>query len=373
METNKNDVREKIDSLFRELKRQMNNSYDLVVPSERMIAVKDGNKIALDIVLTDEEKASLNRPDFRNVHGINDWAKGQIAEKTEIPMKYFRKMDDEGEIDLLAHNINTWMPKKESRMVRVLDGKIRALLSSKYYTINNYDVMFLTIQEMQKLRSTGKLVDIIDAQVSETKLYLKFTSPDLTANIDKFGGLKQPEPVHGGVIISNSEVGNGAFCVQPFINVLVCSNGMISDRALRKIHVGKERQLGVVDWSDETKKIGDELLFSQIRDMIRLSFEEKVFHSWIDEINKVASIPVPKPIVAIEKIGKFFNLTKKQEESILNEFINNAPNTGNTQWGMSMAVTRIAQNETNYDNRVTLEEIGAKLLKKEATPLVIAE
>lgn len=369
----RDNVREKVNSLFQELKRQMNNSYDLVVPSERIIAVKDGNRLGIDIALTDDEKAKINKEDYNRIHGVNHWAKTQFANKTGIPMKYFNKMEDAGKIDLLAHNINEWMPQKDSRMVRVLDGKVRALLSSRYYPISNYDVMFLTIQEIQKIRNQGKLVDIIDAKVSDTKLYLKFTSPDLSANIEKFRNVKQPEPVHGGIIISNSEVGNGAFAVQPFINVLVCTNGLVSDRALRKVHVGKERKLGVVDWSDETKQLSDELLFSQIRDMIQQTFNEKVFNKWIDEINGIAGTEVVKPTVAIEKIGKHFNLTKKQEEDILNEFISNSPNTGNTQWGMSMAVTRIAQDEGNYDNRIALEEVGAKLLKKDATPLVTAE
>jgi len=369
----RDNVREKVNSLFQELKRQMNNSYDLVVPSDRIIAVKNGNNLGIDIALTDDERQHLNVPSYNPVHGVNNWAKTQFADKTGIPMRYFRKMEDAGKIDLLAHNINEWMPQKDTRMVRVLDGKVRALLSSKYYPINNYDVLFLTVQEIQKIRNDGKLVDIIDARVSDTKLYMKFTSPDLSANIEKYRGVKQPEPVHGGIIISNSEVGNGAFSVQPFINVLVCTNGMVSDRALRKVHVGKERKLGVVDWSDETKKLSDELLFSQIRDMIHQTFTTEVFQKWIDEINEVASIKVVKPTVAIEKIAKHFNLTKTQEENILNEFIDNSPNAGNTQWGMSMAVTRIAQDEENYDNRIALEEVGAKLLKKDATPLVTAE
>ena len=368
---NNENSNEKVRELYFELKRQMNTSYDMVVPSDRLIAVKNGNQLALDIVLTDEEKANL--PNYNTTHDVNSWAKKQIATKTGIPLKYFRKMEDNGKIDLLADNVNTWMPDKEKRMVRVLDGNVRALLSSKYKPINNYDVLFLTIDEIKKVRENGMLVDTVDARVSDTKLYLKLTSPDLSADIEKFNGIQQTEPVQGGMIISNSEVGNGAFCVQPFINVLVCTNGLISDRALRKVHVGADRKVGLIEWSDETKKLDDELLFSKIRDMIQKTFNKEIFNQWIDEINEVAKIKVPKPRIAIQKIAKHFNLTKLEEEDILNEFISNAPNTGSTQWGMSMAVTRVAQDSSNYDNRIEMEEIGAKLLKKEATPLVVSE
>jgi len=366
-------TKEKINNLFEELKRQMNNSYDMVVPSERLIAVKDGENLGVDVMLTDEEKQNLSLSNYSQTHGLTDWAKGQIANKTGIPMRYFRRMEDSGKIDLLSHNINTWMPDREKRMVRVLDGKIRAFVSSKYYPINNYDVMFLSIQEVNKIRQNGMLVDVADARISDTKMYMKFVSPDLTADIDKYGGLKQPEPVQGGIIISNSEVGNGAFCVQPYINVLVCSNGLVSDKALRKVHVGKERKLGVVDWSDATKKLSDELLFSQIRDMIQQTFNKNIFDEWVNEINGIAQIEVPKPQIAINKISSHFNFTKKQEESILDEFISNAPNTGSTQWGVSMAVTRCAQDMENYDDRISMEEAGAQLLKKEMTKLVTAE
>jgi hypothetical protein len=46
--------------------------------------------------------------------------------------------------------------------------------------------------------------------------------------------------VQAGVVISNSEVGQGTLSVQPLIYRLICRNGLIAaDRAMRKTHVGR--------------------------------------------------------------------------------------------------------------------------------------
>ena len=342
--------------LLDELKRQKDNRYDVVVPGNQLKITYDvgTNKIFMDVPQP-EEKPSKQ-------HGITDWAHQQISDKTQIPMRYYRKMQEEGQYSLLAQNINTWLPSKEKRLVRVLDGNVRALLSDRYQCIDNYDIFYATLDQFNKIKEQKKMdINILASKLTDTNMYIKATSPALDASIKHYKGLA--EPVHGGVIITNSEVGNGAFTVKPFINVLVCTNGLISDQIFKRVHIGRSKDIGYVKWSDETKQLEDAALWAKINDMIWNTFDLDVFAKWIDELNGTASTEIEKPEKAIDTIIKTYDIPKSRKEDLLNQFTKEG---SPTQWGLSMAVTRCAQDEESYNDQVKMEQIGAKLLKPEA-------
>ncbi|WP_207804916.1 hypothetical protein, partial [Rhodopseudomonas palustris] len=63
---------------------------------------------------------------------IHDLAHKQIADRLQIPQRYYNKMRIEYP-DLLDNNINSWFSKTpERRMIRTLDGNVRAFLSDSY-------------------------------------------------------------------------------------------------------------------------------------------------------------------------------------------------------------------------------------------------
>jgi len=350
---------EKIKSLTEiaeELERQKNNRYDVVVPSDQLIILKDGENIKVDVPLPNGEKKR---------HGLTEWAHCQLSEKTKIPKRYYDRMREEGQLDLLADNINTWLPSKDKRLVRVLDNNIRAIVSDRYKIMDNNDVLFATLEELQKIQEErGFRVDVKRSDLTEKNLYIKITSPDLSDDVIHLKD--RTEPVHGGVIISNSEVGAGAFNVKPFMNVLVCQNGLIGDHIFKRVHLGAERGIGLIDWSDDTLMKQDDALWSQIRDMIQGTFNPEVFHKWVDELNGVASIEIEKPVLAIDNVIKKFDLGKNKKDALLNQFAKESP----TQWGLAMAVTRVAQDEENYENQIKMEEIGTQILKTKAEVFV---
>jgi len=342
--------------LAEELERQKNSRYDVVVPSDKLIVLKDGNTIKIDVPLPEGE---MKR------HGLTNWAHAQIAEKTQIPKRYYDRMKDEGQLDLLANNVNTWLPSKDKRLVRVLDGNVRALLSDRYRIIDNYDVLFATLEEFQKIQEkTGINIEIKRADLTDQHLYIKATSPDLTDEVIKTED--KTEPVHGGIIITNSEVGAGAFNVKPFMNVLVCQNGLIGEHVFKKVHLGQERGIGLINWSDDTLSKQDDALWAQIRDMIHGTFNPEVFHKWVDKLNGVASIEIEKPSLAIDNIIKKFELGKNKKDALLNQFAKET----NTQWGLAMAVTRIAQDEENYEDQIKMEQVGTEIMNTPKEVLV---
>ena len=71
-------------------------------------------------------------------------------------------------------------------------------------------------------------------ELTDTNMYLKCVTPRLTFE------MAPGDIVQAGVVISNSEVGQGTLSVQPLLYRLVCRNGLIaSDRSLRKTHIGR--------------------------------------------------------------------------------------------------------------------------------------
>jgi len=339
-----------LDEMVKELERQKTNRYDVVVPSDAL-------KVSVDVG-TNVIKMGL--PDINgmpNEFGITKLAHSQISNKTGIPLNYYKRMQDE-KPELLATNVNTWLPDREKRLIRVLDNDVRAMLSDRYRIIDNYDILFASLEELNKIKNTGIEVNIKECSITESHMYIKITSPDITGEVFHYRG--KTEPVESGIIISNSEVGAGAFRVEPFMNVLVCQNGLIGEHKLSKVHLGKERGVGVIDWSDQTLEYQDMTLWSELKDLITGTFSPTIFNQWLDKINGVASNEVVKPMIAIDHIIKRYDLPKPMKDNLINQFMRESP----TQWGLSMAVTQLAQKEQDYDKQINMERIGAKILNE---------
>jgi len=348
------DKQKRLHELLEELERQKKteNRYDIVVPTDQLKVTVDvgTNKILMEVPQPSGDS---------KYHAITDFCHEQIADKCGIPRKYYQRMLEDDKLDLLKENINEWISSKEKRLIRVLDGKVRALLSDRYRCIDNYDIFESALEEFKNIqKNKGLDIQIIDAKLTETNLYIKVTSPQLTAMIKHWRGSE--EQVEGGVIITNSEVGRGAFTVKPYINVLVCTNGLISSTILKRVHLGEKKELGIIDWSDETKQLQDATLWSQIKDMINHTFDLEVFKQWIDEINQKATTEILKPKLAVDNIVKRFStIPKGAVDDLLNQFTRERP----TQWGLAMAVTRVAQDQADYNKQVEWEKVGAEILE----------
>jgi len=339
-----------LDQLVKELEQQKTDRYDVVVPGDAL-------KVSIDVGTNIIKMEVPNLDGSSKKHNITKFAHEQISAKTGIPLSYYDRMKTDRP-ELLATNINSWLPDKEKRLIRVLDGNVRAMLSDRYRIIDNYDILMASLEELNKIKKTGMRIDIKECSLTEAHMYIKITSPDISGEVFHYRG--KTEPVEAGIIISNSEVGAGAFRVEPFINVLICQNGMIGEHKLSKIHLGKERGIGVIDWSDATLEFQDMTLWSELKDLVTGTFNAEVFNQWLDKINGVASNEIAKPILAVDHIIKRYDLPKAIKDDLINQFMKESP----TQWGLSMAVTQIAQKQQDYEKQITMERIGSKILEE---------
>lgn len=144
---------------------------------------------------------------------LNDIAHRQIGEHTKIPAKYYDKMRVEYP-ELLLTNINGWFNKNPAkRMVRTLDGTARAFLSDRYRRIDNYDIAKTVLPILSEMKVD---VNCSSFELTDAKMYIKVVNPRLE------GEVKTGDIVQAGILITNSETGQGSVNVQPLIYRLVC-------------------------------------------------------------------------------------------------------------------------------------------------------
>jgi hypothetical protein len=320
--------------LVEELRKQRENSLDIICKDEDIEAIPD------------EKFGILLRISNRGAWPLAEWAHKQLAEKLEIPKRYYDRMLKSGKLELLAENINAWLGGKR-KLIRVLDGRIRAILSDRYRIIDNYDLVFLALDEFKKKET----IEIYRIDLTETMLYLKVIDRTLVDTV------KGEDVVYGGLIIRNSEVGASALRIEPFILRRVCSNGLILQHSLKKIHLGRQTlEIDEMDWSDETKELEDRVLWSKVRDIIRAAFDREVFSSWVKRLKESIEVKVEKPIKAVNNIVRHLNLTEEEREKLLAYF------SEPTKYGLINAVTNLAGQTKNVEEQVRLEEFAGKIL-----------
>ena len=332
-------------------KHAQENRKDLVVKSEAVSARLYDPTQSLRLHVNEIQDVGGDVEFVSDVgnYELTEYAHSQLATKMGIPQKYYDRMRSEGEYTLLASNINTWMEheKDKKRMIRILDGNIRAIVSSRFRCLDNYDVM---LQALDRLKNEN--CEIKQSYISETNLYLKAVTPSIQEEV------KVGDVVQQGIVIRNSEVGAGALRIEPMIWRLSCANGLISARALKEVHVGADRNLGDI-WSDETKAADNEATWLKVRDMIDATFNGTFMEEFLKQARESTEIKFEKPVAVVDNVSSHFNMTDKQREDVLNHFLNSADPT---LWGLTNSITSTAKDQENIDQQIRLEEIGYKTL-----------
>ena len=189
-----------IEELATEVMRQKDAKADYIVNTSMLAMEHCGTELVLR-VLDDSHIDRIEPLD------IADTAHRQIGTRLGIPAKYYGKMLTEHP-DLLVTNVNAWFEREPTeRMLRVLDGKVRAYLSNSYMRMDHYEI-FASV-----LPVIGEIPDVqfVSCHITDNRMYIKAVDPHLTAEV------APGDTVKAGVVISNSEVGLGSVSVQPLI------------------------------------------------------------------------------------------------------------------------------------------------------------
>jgi len=336
-----------IKQMLTEIQRQKNASADyLVNTSSLQMEAWDTTPM---LHLRDDTGMELVEP-----LEIRTTAHRQLGAYLNIPQKYYERMlrEDAG---LLAYNVNRWLQQEpEQRMIRTIDGQARAFLSNRYRRIDNLDIARVTLPII------AEMPDAVfeSTQITEDRMYIKVVNPRLT------GEVVPGDIVQAGVVISNSETGQGSVCIQPLIYRLVCSNGMVVNEArTRRNHVGRVSTTdnSILIYSQETLAAEDHAFVLKIQDTVRSAVDEARFSRVLDTMREskekklnTASIPS-----VVKLASSSFGITEPESEGVFQHLIQDADYT---LYGLANAVTRFSQDVESYDRASKLEEIGYSVM-----------
>lgn len=327
--------------LAAELQRRAENKSDYVIDT-RKVKMEDDTKLSFD-------------NGVRHNLEVNDTAHRQIASRLEIPAKYYDRLRSASPA-LLATNVNHWLHNDpDTRMIRTLDGKVRAVLSDRYNRIENEEIARAALPAL--LEQDG--VQIMSSSITETRMYIKAVFTKVQ------GEVKKGDVVQAGVMISNSEVGMGAVSIKPLIYRLICTNGMvIEDSKFTARHVGG-RVLETDDvrgmLTDETLKADDKAIMLKVRDVVRASFDQVRFQRQLELMQGSTGEKLTgNPVEAVKLLAQKNNLNEFEEGSILRNLIEGADLS---RWGVLNAITATAKEEVlSYDRATELEALGGRML-----------
>jgi hypothetical protein len=243
--------------LANELTRQQSSKRDLLVPS-RLWHFETSSDCRSQVIV--EEPTGPVR------YGITELARRQLAERLKIPFAYFERCRQE-QPALLDRNVNTWLHGEaqggEQRMLRTLDGSVRAVLSPRYRRLDNFELAEHVLPMLRELPQ----VRFESLELTETRMYLKVVTPRVEFEV------APGDIVQAGVAITNSEVGCSTLSVQPLVYRLLCRNGLIApERGLRKTHVGRlldGSDDSIEVFKDDTLMADDRAFFLKVRVMCR--------------------------------------------------------------------------------------------------------
>lgn len=327
--------------LIEKLEEQKNRKRDLIVPASK---IKMTDNLNIEVI----NNNALGSAEF---FAPNDLMETQLGDRLKIPRGYYQSMKSNLP-HLLTENVNEWLKFNGSKkyLLRTFTngeemGTARAFLSDRYNLIDNYDVLTAGLEAIHKMNVN---VEIRRAEVSETKMYLHVVCPEIEQEAEAFlrEYLKDNSAAGNGIIsgfvLTNSEVGRGAFEIRPRAVICKCNNGLIvADERFRKLHLGGILEEGEVSWSQVTRQKNYELIISQTQDAIRTYLSPEYLGQMIEKIAKLNEITLEHPVDTVENVCVELGISDDHRYNVISNFIKDG--AGKNALGIFQAVTREAQ------------------------------
>jgi len=333
-----------MEDLAREIERIEKAKVDYIVP-HASIAMADDDTLAVATATEGGEKFEIGQV-----------AHQQISEKLAIPKRYYDAM---GAIPgLRAYNVNAWLKNSpdEHKLVRLLDKRVRAVLSDKFVPFDHFTVMQSFLPVMQNFAD----VEVRALALTELKMYVQIVFPSLKAEV------KVGDVVQAGVVLSNSEVGYGAVDISTLIWRLVCSNGMIGQSLVSRYHVGKritEEMQEMNIFKHDTVVAEIESFRLRLRDVFQHALTQDVFEKQVARLRIAAEDKIENPVRVVENVTRRFGFTEREKEGIT---ANMMAEGDVTRWGLANSITALAKGIDNRDRQFTVEQVGDQVINLSA-------
>ncbi|MFB7168065.1 DUF932 domain-containing protein [Streptomyces sp. NPDC056242] len=301
-----------------------------------------------------------------------------ISDKLRIPLAYLRRMRAEN-VQLLDENVNAWMQREPERrfMLRAFrgenstgmpgEGVARALLSDSYKLMDNLDML---LAALDGVKESGHPTRITGCDLTDRRMYVRVESEAVAVQArsllrgyrSPFDGRSGDElpMISAGFVITNSEVGAGAYTITPRATIQVCRNGMtLTKDVMRAVHLGGKQDEGVVSWSGQTQIKTLELITSKTTDAVRTFLSREYVEAKVREMEAAAGTTLDEPTKTIEHVTKTLSIGTDTKARILSHFVRGGQMTAG---GVMQAVTSTAQTLTDADQAAALEALALPAL-----------
>ena len=324
--------------------------------SQLMAKVNQLSKLKKDYLVPTNELTVTTKGDttFLNVNDtpfvLQERAASQLSSITHLPFSYYQRLKEHYP-DLLDANLNRLLADQgKPRMVRTLGAAARAVLSDRYRKVEHETLL----DSLLPLITSIKGLEIVSASLTPDRLYLKATCEYEKAEV------KVGDAVAWGILCVNSETGCSSIVVQPYVQVLKCTNGMVIPQyyeGTRKIHLGK-KITNMEEYEAMYEKEEDDLSTS-LKTQIDKILDSQYYMTVVQKMKDATEIFIPDIIGTMEKTAKLFSLTDSEREAVTELFL---AGKDSTLWGLVNAVTEASKSSLTYERAHQLETIGTKLL-----------
>lgn len=315
----------------------------------------------------------FNTPQLPQLDGtaalITPFAHRQVAERSGIPLPYYRRMLAD-QPDLLVDNVHTWWRSEpEMRLARTIrpvslqNGQasigapaLRGWLSDRFRVLDNLPFLTTVLTEAEAVGA-----EINSVHLDDERFYMKLVSPKIEAEIRRGDHtfLKVPDVLQLGIVVRNSEVGDGRVSVRPFVYRLICHNGLISMKEYAQVHLGARNDLGML--SEEAVEADAKAIWLQVRDYVRNAFREETLVEAVEMFERADKTKInTEAALAVANVVSAYDLTGDEGRGVLERYLRA---NEDTMFGLVNAVTQYAhEGAGDYRRQVELEEVGGKLL-----------
>lgn len=326
-------------------------------------------------------------------------AQRQLCQRLNVPIDFVDRLRREGQGDLASAVLSErlsrpragiderWLDGPSGKksaglcngntdrfLVRLLDGKVRAMLSDSYRIVDNIDLFFCAAE---KLQSVGG--DVWQMRLTDDSFSLLAVARGIAGQVrldrtfDPGDGWQSRWYNEGGdtqyaaMRLSNSETGGGAVNIAPAVMTRVCANFNVWAKTLRAVHLGRKREEdGLI--SAETQAAESRVIWLKVRDAIDTVFDAQRFNAYIETLNVatqrniVADVHDANAIrKATELIAEKYEIAEDRANAIFAKLMDSRDFT---QYGVSQAVTyqsHSADKAGAVDDAEQLEIIGGDL------------
>lgn len=304
---------------------------------------------------------------------LNSQAVADLAGRLDppCPTAYLRAVLT-GRPELAASIADQTKPPRRF-FVRCLNGSVRAILSDQYRVIDHLDCAQWSLQAC---RDAGGVP--LYATLTDRHMRLSITTAQVWDRIAQsernvgtgshhwvnFGRGTDEEPGWANpiVTVTNSETGDGGLGVSYGILIRRCVNTVIVEQAVRQIHLGSRMDLGLL--RQDTAAAEATALRLRIRDAIAAGLHPATFARIVAAANRAQEQRIEDPRTAAGNVLKAAGVANGEEEidSLMSYFLRDYDQT---QWGLSQAVSRYAQDAEDGETVAALEVAAGAVVRGE--------